>query len=213
MTIANVKKEANQSPIGSGKVFISSPSFRPVSIAVGAGGGMVVASLALAPNLQGLLGALLAIVTISIAFFDWRSFIIPNWLNAAGFLLGLVNVVSVAPGAVIWAVEMALIRALVAAAIFFGLRVLYAAVRGRQGLGLGDVKLAAVAAVWLDWTTLPLAIELAAATALCVYVLRQVLLGRHVSAQSMIPFGFFFAPAIWLCWFFQSTIYINILNG
>ena len=36
-------------------------------------------------------------------------------------------------------------------ASFFALRYGYARLRGRQGLGLGDVKLAFVAGAWLDW--------------------------------------------------------------
>ena len=38
--------------------------------------------------------------------------------------------------------------------------------RGRRGLGMGDVKLAAVAGVWLDWFTIVAVIEFAALAAL-----------------------------------------------
>ena len=85
------------------------------------------------------------------------------------------------------------------ALVFLGIRYGYARLRGRQGLGLGDVKLAFVAGAWLDWMMIPLAIQFAAFAALSVYLLRQLVLRRAVSATSRIPFGLFFAPAIWLC--------------
>jgi leader peptidase (prepilin peptidase) / N-methyltransferase len=186
--------------------------FWPTTIVVVVAGAAAAASLAAAPNPQGTLGALLAIIVVLIAFFDWRSFIIPNWLNAGGFFLGLVHVAILTPGDIRWTFEAAIVRGLVAALVFFALRFFYSALRGRQGLGLGDVKLAAVAGVWLDWSTLPIAIELAAATALCGYVLRQLILGHRVLAQNRVPFGFFFAPAIWICWFCQNSFFIDRLG-
>jgi leader peptidase (prepilin peptidase)/N-methyltransferase len=207
MTIAGANKRQSRSIVGALRTFVSASTVRPISIVVAVTVAAAGASFVGSPDMQGILGALLAVVTILIAFFDWRGFIIPDWLNAAGFLLGLVHAVILTPGAISWALEMAMARALVAAFVFLTLRVVYAAVRGRQGLGLGDVKLAAVAGAWLDWSTLPMAIELAASTALCAYVLRQLFLGRRVLAQSRIPFGFFFAPAIWICWLYQGAFF------
>jgi leader peptidase (prepilin peptidase)/N-methyltransferase len=213
MNIVGVKKARNGSIVGAARVVVSGPMFWPASIVVAVAGAAVAASFVIAPNLQGVLGAALAIITILIAFFDWRSFIIPNWLNAAGLCLGLVHAAIFAPGTIIWAVATAIVRALVTVSVFVALRVLYAALRGRQGLGLGDVKLAAVAAVWLDWSLLPIAIELAAVTALCGYALRHLFSGRRMLAQSRVPFGFFFAPAIWVCWICQNAIVIKLLGG
>jgi leader peptidase (prepilin peptidase)/N-methyltransferase len=98
------------------------------------------------------------------------------------------------------AAGMALLRGAFLALIFFLLRYGYAKWRGRQGLGLGDVKLAFVAGVWLNWITIPLAIQLAALGALSAYLLRQLLSGQSISATNRMPFGLFFAPAIWICW-------------
>jgi leader peptidase (prepilin peptidase)/N-methyltransferase len=98
------------------------------------------------------------------------------------------------------AAGIALLRGAFLALIFFLLRYGYAKWRGRQGLGLGDVKLAFVAGVWLNWLTIPLAIQLAALGALSAYLLRQLLSGQSISATNRMPFGLFFAPAIWICW-------------
>jgi leader peptidase (prepilin peptidase)/N-methyltransferase len=84
------------------------------------------------------------------------------------------------------------------------LRVGYARVRGRQGLGLGDVKLAAVAGVWLDWLMIPVALQLAVLMALSGTILQRLVAGRPISASARLPFGFFLAPSIWLGWFLQD---------
>ena len=65
--------------------------------------------------------------------------------------------------------------------VFFGVRAGYARLRGRQGLGMGDVKLAFVAGAWLDWIMIPLAIQFAAFAALSVYLLRQLVYRQPIS--------------------------------
>jgi len=95
------------------------------------------------------------------------------------------------------------LRGLALALFLFTVRVLYAQVRGRQGLGLGDVKLAFVAGAWLNWLMIPVAIELAALAALSAYLWRRLVLGQSISPTSRIPFGLFFAPAIWICWLLE----------
>ena len=64
------------------------------------------------------------------------------------------------------------VRGAVLAFAFLSLQVLYRRIRRRDGIGLGDVKLAGVAGVWLDWWVLPVAIEIAALAALAVYAMR-----------------------------------------
>ena len=84
-------------------------------------------------------------------------------------------------------------------AIFLAFRAGYRRVRGVEGLGLGDVKLAGVAGVWLDWLDLPIAVEIAAIAALCLALVKHA--GRRgIDPRSRLPFGAFFAPAIWICW-------------
>ena len=56
------------------------------------------------------------------------------------------------------------------ALLFLGLRAVYRRLRGRDGIGLGDVKLAGVAGAWLGWVTIPIAIEIAALAAIAVYL-------------------------------------------
>jgi leader peptidase (prepilin peptidase)/N-methyltransferase len=161
-------------------------------------------SIVIAPGTIGVLGAGLALVMVAIAAIDIRSYIIPDRLNAAGLGLALLYAAARDPDAMHMSVALAAMRGVLLALAFLALRQIYTQIRGRHGLGLGDVKLAAVAGAWLDWSTLPIAVEIATITALSVYLLRQYALGSPISGQYRMPFGFYFAPAIWLCWVLQT---------
>jgi leader peptidase (prepilin peptidase) / N-methyltransferase len=163
-------------------------------------------SMIVAPGFFGLLGAGLALIVIAIAVIDGRYFIIPNELSAAAFGLALTNAAAQMPQAMWEAVGIALLRAAVLGLLFFGLRTLYRRVRGRDGIGLGDVKLAAVAGAWLDWLTLPIVIEIAALAAIAVYGLRHYAGGRGFDPALKFPFGLFLAPSIWFGWLIEATV-------
>lgn len=164
------------------------------------------ASIAAVPGIDGWLGAGLALIMLAIAAVDARRFIIPDSLNAAGLALGLLHAVMAGEGRAIESLAVAGLRAAVLALLFLALRLLYAKLRGRQGIGLGDVKLAAVAGAWLGWNAIPIAIEIAAVSALAVYALRHYVLRRPLRATTRLPFGLFFAPAIWLGWLIEATV-------
>jgi leader peptidase (prepilin peptidase)/N-methyltransferase len=157
------------------------------------------------------LGAALALDVLAIAAIDARYFIIPDELTLAALALGVVNAgLETWPdewSAILQTIGVALLRGAVLAVCFSALRALYARVRGREGIGFGDVKLAGAAGVWLAWTTIPVAIEIAALAALAVYVVRQFAGGRVMSATARMPFGLFLAPAIWLGWLLEQTLF------
>ena len=159
----------------------------------------VAASLAIEDGAGGVLAAGLVLVVTVIAVIDARSFIIPDELNAAGVILGL-TYAGLAEPSVTDGLTSAALRGGVLALAFLAIRSAYRRLRGRDGLGLGDVKLAAMAGIWLDWTMIPVAIDLAAGTALAAYGLRQLAVGRAIRSTGRLPFGLFFAPAIWVGW-------------
>jgi leader peptidase (prepilin peptidase)/N-methyltransferase len=163
------------------------------------------ASIWVAPGLPGYLGAVLALIVVAIAIIDARLFIIPDELTVAGFFLALVNA-AVSESQGIEAAGYAVLRGVVLAALFFGLRVGYRRLRGREGIGLGDVKLAGVAGAWLSLFTIPIAVEIAALAALAVYGLRHYAAGRAFDPVLKFPFGLFFAPAIWIGWLLDATL-------
>ncbi|MCG5234878.1 prepilin peptidase [Xanthobacter oligotrophicus] len=159
------------------------------------------ASLAVEPSIGGLLAAALVPVLAAIAIIDGRHFIIPDSLNALGALLGLAAAAT-APeplngllAAVLGGAGLAL--------VFLTIRLGYRALRGRDGLGLGDVKLAAVAGIWLGVTAMAVAVEIAALTGLLAYGVSRLAAGSAVRVRDRLPFGLFFAPAIWIGWLFD----------
>jgi leader peptidase (prepilin peptidase)/N-methyltransferase len=164
----------------------------------------VAASLFAAPDLRGAMGAGLALLMLAIAIVDARHCIIPDELNAAAFALAISSAAIVYSDAAPAGIAAAFLRGAVLALTFLSLRFGYRRLRGREGIGLGDVKLAAVAGAWLDWPMMPVAVELAAVAALTAYTARQLLLGRRFSATNRLPFGLFFAPAIWVTWLFAT---------
>jgi leader peptidase (prepilin peptidase)/N-methyltransferase len=163
-------------------------------------------SLISAPGWPGALGAGLAVTMLAIAVVDYRSFRIPDELNAIGLALALAHAIAQAPDAWASAITQAGLRGAVLALIFWGLRSGYAAIRGREGIGLCDVKLAAVAGAWLDWLSIPIAIQIAAFAALTVYLLRYLVSGRSLSTTHRLPFGTFLAPAIWMTWVLERVM-------
>ena len=186
----------------------SSPfPLRAAGIILAVGAFAIVLSIVAAHGgVAGWLGAGLALIMLAIAVVDRQHFLIPNSLNAAGLALGLVHSVVVEQEDVGAALADAVLRATALALAFFILRLIYARLRQRQGIGLGDVKLAAVAGSWLSWSTMPIAVEIAALSALSAYALRRYALRRPLRPTSRLPFGLYFAPAIWIGWLLQTTI-------
>jgi len=183
-------------------------AMRAVNIAALAGVACigVVASVTLVPDWRGVAGAGLAVLMVAIAAVDARRFIIPDELSAAALVLGLVYAAMEETD--IWAQALAwsVLRGAISALAFLGVRMFYRRLRGREGIGLGDVKLAGVAGVWLDWSIIPIAIQIAAVTALGAYLIRHFYLRRVVRPTTRMPFGLFLAPAIWIGWLLETTL-------
>jgi len=181
------------------------PSFEDATIVVAAL-ATAAASMIVVSGGRGVAGAGLACLMIAIAAVDARRFIIPDELTAAALALGLADAAIRHPDGIGEALALAALRGAIVAAAFFGLWALYRRLRGREGIGLGDVKLAGVAGVWLDWPSIPVAVEIAALAALAVCLVRWLALGRAISATTRLPFGAFLAPAIWIAWLGETML-------
>jgi leader peptidase (prepilin peptidase) / N-methyltransferase len=92
-------------------------------------------------------------------------------------------------------------RGLASASFFCAVKVFYVSARKVEGLGWGDVKLAAAGSIWLSWQQMPSALLIAAIAGILL-ALGQALRNRQrPSLQGVIPFGAVLAPSIWLVWF------------
>ena len=82
-------------------------------------------------------------------------------------------------------------------AVFALLAWAYARFRGREGLGMGDAKVLAVAGAWLGWMALPIVVVLASAGGLAWAAIRLLRRGRAGLAEP-IAFGAPLCAAIWV---------------
>jgi leader peptidase (prepilin peptidase)/N-methyltransferase len=153
-----------------------------------------------------IIGAAFGLMMMSIAAVDARRYMIPDRLILAALVFGGLHAAAAMPGYSETPLFDAALRAAATAALFLTLQIAYRWLRGREGMGVGDVKLAAVAGVWLEWPTIPMAIEIAAGAGLAFYLIGGAMARRPIRLASKLPFGLFFAPAIWLAWVIQSLM-------
>jgi leader peptidase (prepilin peptidase)/N-methyltransferase len=143
---------------------------------------------------------ILALILATIATIDWRRHVIPDvWnliLAAAGLLVAA------------FTIELGLLAALIgmATALVAGLalRAVYAAIRGRQGLGLGDVKFFAAGGAWVGAIGLPFLVLFAAISGL-FFAIGLHLSGRPVTTASRIAFGPHLAVGLFLTWILKPA--------
>ncbi len=148
-------------------------------------------------------GASLACLMLAIAVSDWRRFRVPDPLVALALLLRLFDLVVAPPGPRGEVLLAALVRAAAMAAFFYLFRFAYRRWRGREGMGLGDVKLAAVAGAWVDWPWLPFVMEFAALFGVALALARAYRAGQGLRGDTKLPFAVGFAAAIFMGWQLQ----------
>jgi leader peptidase (prepilin peptidase)/N-methyltransferase len=152
------------------------------------------------------LGAFLSVLMLAIALTDAHRYTIPNQLTGAAVALALVRAGAVGADAGWQPLAWTALGGAATAVPFLALMIGYRRWRGRDGIGLGDVKLAAVAGVWLNFVTIFVVIELAALSALGAYFVSGYLRDRPPSATALLPFGLFLAPAIWIGWLVEAML-------
>jgi leader peptidase (prepilin peptidase)/N-methyltransferase len=173
-------------------------SVQPIAFAV-AMIGVAAVSFSLFETVPALISCVLGWTMVAIAASDLRSFIVPDVLSLPAIPAGLIVNAWVLPAGEpsIEALHFAGAAALGAISLYC-LRFLYARWRGHEGLGLGDVKLAAVAGGWTGLDGLGPSLLVA-----CVLALTFVLIcrgTREITSATALPFGAFLAPSIWLVW-------------
>jgi len=160
------------------------------------------------PLTVAVFSTLLAGLAIWIAFVDLEDLIIPDLATAGIAILGLTLILlETPPSALSEEIPDVLMRAVAAGGLLFLVRVAFKRFAGKEGLGLGDVKLMAAGATFLSWASLPYALILAAAAAIMVIVLHRLREGAWLDRETEIPFGAFLAPAIWAA-FLLDRLYL-----
>ena len=158
------------------------------------------------PPAEALFATLLAVLVAIVAGVDRRVFLIPDTANLALAAGGLALAWwEAAPGDGTIALAEALARGALAGLLFWGLRAAHRAWRGVEGLGLGDVKLAAAGAPWLAWGSLVPVLELAVVAALIAVLIEARSRRAGPRLDDRVPFGVFLAPALWLGFLAERT--------
>lgn len=180
------------------------------SLAVAAGGAIAgaIAGAALDQPLYTAASAVLAGSMAAIAQEDRHRFRVPDSWNLFAALAGFVAIwlasrsggFDARPSLALAALQMAL-----CGGALFLLREVFFRLRGVDGLGLGDVKLAATAGIWLGWELFAVAVLLASGSALVFVALRKLRDGSW-ERERKIPLAFHLAPAIWVCWFLSRLL-------
>jgi leader peptidase (prepilin peptidase) / N-methyltransferase len=151
-------------------------------------GPAVVASLAL--------GALM----LAGADVDARTRLLPDSVTLGALACGIIAAPVLDPAYPVATIAGAVARAAAVAAALALMRIAYAKLRHREGLGSGDVKLAGAVGAWLSIEAVPLCFGLATTSALIAITFAR-LRGQGFDRTMRIPFGAFLCPALWLVFF------------
>ncbi len=128
---------------------------------------------------------LLAPLLLLVALVDGRTGRIPDGLNAAIAALGLASLLFGSDAALLPA---RLLDAAILGVLLLLVRHLYRALRGRTGLGLGDVKFLSAATLWTGLALMPLVILLACLSGLLEVGVRA-LRGGRIRGDMRLRFG------------------------
>jgi leader peptidase (prepilin peptidase)/N-methyltransferase len=136
-----------------------------------------------------------------LALIDRRSFWLPDVFTLPLLAAGLVCAA--------WRGGDALLASAIGAALGYGLLAgiawFYQRVRGREGLGLGDAKLLAVAGAWVGWQGLPMVLLAGSVAALAVVGVMAWRRG-NLDWQAPLPFGPFLAAGLWLVFLYGQPV-------
>jgi leader peptidase (prepilin peptidase)/N-methyltransferase len=174
-----------------------SPRYPTIELAGGL--SMLVAIFAFPRPIESLVAAWMLFSLLAVFFIDLDCRIIPDEISLGGTALGLV----LSP----WTIGLgeSLAAAAVGAAGLFLLGRIYERARGRPGMGLGDVKLAAMLGAFLGFPGLLLTILLASLVGSGVGL--ALMAFRRADGATALPFGSFLAPAAMAVLLFGSRIW------
>lgn len=185
------------------------PARYPLVEALGA--ALTVSAFALAPTpIAAALWSAFALALLAVLFIDFDHRIIPDSITLPGTVLGLLAAWWWGPRSLpdaLWGVA-----AGAGGLLLVGL--LYRAGTGREGLGLGDVKLMAMVGAFCGWHG-ALATLVLGSLAGSLAGVGLMLAGRG-DGRTALPFGSFLAPAGWVVLFAGEWLwasYLRLLGG
>ena len=138
---------------------------------------------------------LLGGILLTLAVFDFHRMILPNWLNLSLAAVGVTQSIVVSQPTLVDAA----LGAFAAGGSLMLVAALFRHLRGVDGLGRGDLKLAAAAGIWTGWQGIPLMLLMASVSALAFFIVRAVWNG-NLDRDAPLPFGPFLGLGTLLAW-------------
>ena len=132
---------------------------------------------------------------LALAVIDHRHMILPDVLNLPLIAAGLAVAATMSVGVPMHHIAGALVGAASLGAVAWT----YRRVAGRDGLGLGDVKLFAAAGAWVGWQALPSVLLIAATAGLLVACFPTWTKGA-AWPRRQVAFGPYLALGFWVTW-------------
>ncbi len=151
---------------------------------------------------------LLGWALLVLAAVDWLAFRLPDIVTLPLVATGLLAA-QLLPGESVLDHAAAAVLGYTA---FWAIAWIFRRLRGKEGLGLGDAKLAAAAGSWLGLMSLPSVLLLASVAGILWVLVRALFKGRAALSER-IPFGVPLCVAIWIVWLYGPlTITLPLAN-
>lgn len=203
---ASSKAEAIKCPETRPAKLLQWPGLSAANVACGAFALFAVlgAVYASPTGLHALLWSLWSVGLIVLAFVDARTKLLPDALTLPLMWLGIL--IQLWPETRSIGLEFSVIGAVAGYLPLWLLTQIYRVLRGRDGLGMGDLKLLAAMGAWSGPWLLPQVLLLAALLVIAVYVLERVLHRSTAGIYEERPFG----PAIVAAYFIVLVLLISL---
>lgn len=147
-------------------------------------------------------GLVLLALVAWISIVDLRRLVIPDTANLLLAVTGLAYGY-LASGTFPWP---SVAGALFLFLLLFLVRLMHSRIRGKVGLGLGDVKLGGAAGLWLQPLDLPLLMLLASLSAIAGIIIVHTIRGGVLESRRL-PFGPFLGVSLIAVWFCEALLH------
>ena len=140
-----------------------------------------------------------ACALVVLFFIDYEHQILPNVITLPGIVVGVICSVFLAPG---W--TSSLLGVVIGGLFPWAVAEGYARIRGREGMGMGDLKMFAMVGAFLGW---PLVwVTLIVSSVLGIVIGGTALVVSRRGMETRIPFGTFIAVAALVCALWEARV-------
>ncbi len=161
-----------------------------------------------APPHLALAAAFLGLTLLTLAASDFRAFLLPNVLTVCLGSGGLAIVLLYDPEAL----ASHLMAMATGGSLLMLTGVAYRALRGRDGLGLGDAKLLAAAGAWLTLDGLASVLFLGSLSGLAYGLLLARIKGGEAATEP-VPLGAFLCLGVWITWLYGPVELMSLMGA